>query len=131
MPDALTPTRPLSPHLQVYRWPITMTMSIAHRVTGGALYVGSLLLVWLLVASASGQNAYDMASWALTSFIGKLVLLGYTWALLHHMLGGIRHFVWDTGRAMEPGARDAIAWANLVGSVALTIIVWAVAWAAR
>jgi succinate dehydrogenase / fumarate reductase cytochrome b subunit len=131
MPDALTPSRPLSPHLQVYRWPITMAMSIAHRVTGAALYVGTLLLIWLLVAAASGERAYEMASGALGSLIGKLVLFGYTWALFHHLLGGVRHFVWDTGRAMEPGVRDTIAWANLIGSVALTIIVWAIVWATR
>jgi len=131
MPDALTPSRPLSPHLQIYRWPITMAMSIAHRVTGGALYIGTLLLIWLLVATASGQKAYEFASWALGSLVGKLVLFGYTWALFHHLLGGVRHFVWDTGRAMEPGARDVIAWANLIGSVALTIIAWAIVWATR
>jgi succinate dehydrogenase / fumarate reductase, cytochrome b subunit len=131
MRDALTPSRPLSPHLQVYRWPITMAMSIAHRVTGGALYVGTLLLVWLLVAAASGQSAYNSVSWVFGSFIGKLILFGYTWALFHHMLGGIRHFVWDTGRAMEPGIRETFAWANLAGSVALAIILWAIAWAAR
>jgi succinate dehydrogenase / fumarate reductase cytochrome b subunit len=127
MTDTASPSRPLSPHLQVYRWPITMAMSIAHRVTGGALYIGTLLLIWLLIAAASGEHAYDLASSVFGSIIGRLVLLGYSWALFHHMLGGIRHFVWDTGRGMEPGMRDNIAWATLAGSLALTIIVWAIA----
>jgi succinate dehydrogenase / fumarate reductase cytochrome b subunit len=126
MIDATTRPRPLSPHLQVYRWPITMAMSIMHRVTGGALYVGSLLLVWLLVAAASGQHAYGVASLVFGSLIGRLVLFGYSWALFHHMLGGLRHFLWDTGRGMEPGTRNTIAWANVAGSVVLTLIVWAV-----
>jgi succinate dehydrogenase / fumarate reductase cytochrome b subunit len=127
MTDAASPSRPLSPHLQVYRWPITMAMSIAHRVTGGALYVGTLLLIWLLIAAASGEGAFDLASGVFGSILGRLVLFGYSWALFHHMLGGIRHFVWDTGRGMEPGTRDSIAWATLAGSLALTVIVWAMA----
>jgi succinate dehydrogenase / fumarate reductase cytochrome b subunit len=131
MTDTATPARPLSPHLQVYRWPVTMAMSIAHRVTGGALYFGTLLLVWLLLAAATGQSAYELASSVFGSILGRLVMFGYSLALFHHMLGGIRHFVWDTGRGMEPGTRDAIAWATLAGSVALTLLVWAIALAWR
>jgi succinate dehydrogenase / fumarate reductase cytochrome b subunit len=127
MNDAAAPSRPLSPHLQVYRWPITMWMSIAHRVTGGALYVGTLLLIWILIAAASGEHAYDLASRVFGSVLGQLVLFGYSFALFHHMLGGIRHFVWDTGRGMEPGTRNVVAWATLAGSLALTLIVWAIA----
>jgi len=126
MTDAATRLRPLSPHLQVYRWPITMAMSIAHRVTGGALYVGSLLLIWLLVAAATGPHAYEIASAVFGSIIGRLVLFGYTLALFHHMFGGLRHFLWDTGAGMEPGTRNTIAWATVVGSVVLTLVVWAV-----
>src|ERR1700682_2296602 len=131
MTDTATPVRPLSPHLQVYRWPVTMAMSIAHRVTGGALYFGPLLLVWLLLAAATGQSAYELASSVFGSILGRLVMFGYSFALFHHMLGGIRHFVWDTGRGMEPGTRDTIARATLAGSVALTLLVWAVALAWR
>jgi len=131
MTDTATPARPLSPHLQVYRWPVTMAMSIAHRFTGGALYFGTLLLVWLLLAAATGQSAYELASSVFGSILGQLVMFGYSLALFHHMLGGIRHFVWDTGRGMEPGTRDAIAWATLAGSVALTLLVWAIALAWR
>jgi len=127
MTDTATPTRPLSPHLQVYRWPVTMAMSIAHRVTGSALYLGTLLLVYLLVAAASGEHAYDLASRVFGSVLGRLVLFGYSFVLFHHMLGGIRHFIWDTGRGMEPGTRDMIAWATLAGSITLTVVVWAIA----
>jgi succinate dehydrogenase / fumarate reductase cytochrome b subunit len=131
MTETATPSRPLSPHLQVYRWPVTMAMSIAHRVTGGALYVGTLLLVWLLVAAASGEHAYDLASRVFGSILGRLVMFGYSFALFHHMLGGIRHFVWDTGRGMEAGTRDAIAWATLAGSLILTLLVFVIALAWR
>ena len=126
MTDTASRARPLSPHLQVYRWPITMAMSIAHRVTGGALYVGSLLLIWLLVAAATGPHAYEIASAVFGSIIGRLVLFGYTLALFHHMFGGLRHFLWDTGAGMEPGTRNTIAWATVVCSVVLTVVVWAI-----
>ncbi len=118
--------RPLSPHLQIYRWPITMTMSIAHRVTGVGLYFGTILLVWWLAAAASGPPAFDFANAVLGSWIGLLVLFGYTWALIHHMLGGIRHFIWDFGVGLGKPARDYIAWATLAGSLVLTVFVWAI-----
>ena len=127
MTDTATRSRPLSPHLQVYRWPVTMAMSIAHRVTGGALFFGTLLLVYLLIAAASGEHAYETASRIFGSILGRLVLFGYSFMLFHHMLGGVRHFVWDMGKGMEPGTRDMIAWATLGGSLALTVIVWAIA----
>lgn len=119
--------RPLSPHLQVYRWPITMTMSILHRVTGGALYFGTLLLAWWVIAAAAGPGPFSVVSWVLGSWIGLLVLFGYTWALIHHLLGGLRHFVWDVGAGFTKSARDNLAWANIIGSVALTILIWIVA----
>jgi succinate dehydrogenase / fumarate reductase, cytochrome b subunit len=118
--------RPLSPHLQIYRWPITMTMSILHRVTGIGLYAGTVLLVWWLAAAASGPPAFDLANAVLGSWFGLIVLFGFTWALIHHLLGGIRHFVWDFGVGFDKLARDNLAWANIVGSVVLTLAVWAV-----
>lgn len=127
MTDTATRSRPLSPHLQVYRWPITMVMSIAHRITGAALYFGTLLLVYLLLSAAAGEGSYYRASAVFGSVPGLVVLFGYTWALIHHMLGGIRHFIWDTGQGMEAGTRDTLAWANLIGSIILTLIIWAVA----
>jgi succinate dehydrogenase cytochrome b subunit len=118
--------RPMSPHLQIYRPMLTMMMSIAHRITGGALYFGTVLLAWWLLAAASGPNAYAVFQTVASSFIGRLVLFGYTWALMHHMLGGVRHLIWDTGRGFGPAEREWLAWANLVGSIVLTIVLWIV-----
>jgi len=118
--------RPLSPHLSIYRLMLTMMMSIMHRVTGGALYVGTLLLAWWLLAAASGPNAYAIFQSAASSFIGRIVLFGYSWALIHHMLGGVRHLIWDTGHGFGAAEREWLARANLVGSIVLTIILWIV-----
>jgi succinate dehydrogenase / fumarate reductase cytochrome b subunit len=118
--------RPLSPHLQIYRMTLTMAMSIIHRITGGALYLGTLLLAWWLIAAASGPTAFGTAQWFLSSFLGRLILFGYTWALLHHMLGGIRHFIWDLGYGFGPSDREWLTRATLIGSVGLTLLVWMV-----
>jgi succinate dehydrogenase cytochrome b subunit len=118
--------RPLSPHLSIYRPMLTMMMSIVHRITGGALYFGTLLLVWWLLATASGPVAYATFQSLAASFVGRLVLFGYTWALLHHMLGGMRHLIWDTGRGFGAAEREWLARANLAGSIILTIVLWVV-----
>jgi succinate dehydrogenase / fumarate reductase cytochrome b subunit len=123
--------RPLSPHLQIYRWSWTMTMSIFHRVTGSALYVGTVLLALWLLAMATSPAAYDAVQGFFGSIIGRLILFGYTWALMHHMLGGVRHLVWDFGHGMEPGTRFAMARFTLIGSVALTLVIWVVAYFMR
>ena len=109
---------------------LTMTMSIVHRVTGAALYFGILLLAWWLVAAASGPNAYANVEWFMGTLIGRVVLFGYTWALLHHMLGGIRHLIWDVGLGFEPAEREFLALATIVGSISLTLIVWVVGYLA-
>ncbi len=118
--------RPLSPHLQIYRPMLTMMMSIVHRITGGALYFGMLLLVWWLSAAAAGPNAYGTLQWFMETVFGRLILFGYTWALLHHMLGGIRHLIWDTGHGFGAAEREWLTVATLVGSVGLTILLWLV-----
>lgn len=123
--------RPLSPHLQIYRWTWTMTMSIFHRATGIALYLGTVLVAIWLLSLASGPVAYDRVSWFFGSIIGRLILFGYTWALLHHMLGGVRHLVWDFGYGMGPGTRMQMARFTLIGSVVLTILIWIVAFLMR
>lgn len=121
---SVRPQRPLSPHLQIYAPLINMVMSIVHRITGSALYFGTLLLAWWLVAAASGPDAYAyFLSWCGTWF-GKLVLLGYTWALMHHMVGGIRHFIWDSGMGYDLKTVDILSWGTLVASLFLTIIIW-------
>jgi len=122
--------RPLSPHLQIYKPTLTMMMSIVHRITGSALYFGMLLLAWWLIAAASGPNAYSYVEWFMGSLIGRLVLLGFTWALLHHMLGGIRHLIWDTLHGLEPAEREMLTLATLVGSISLTLVLWVVGYLA-
>ena len=116
--------RPLSPHLQIYRPMLTMMMSGVHRITGFGLYVGTLLLAWWLLAAASGPPGYAKFEWFAGSIIGRLILFGYTWALIHHMLGGIRHLIWDTGRGLGPSEREWLVAANLIGSVAITVVLW-------
>ncbi len=118
--------RPLSPHLSIYRPTLTMMMSIAHRITGAALFFGTLLLAWWLLAAASGPTAYAKVQAFMGSIIGLLILFGYTWALIHHMLGGIRHLIWDTGRGFGPAEREWLTLATLVGSVGLTLLIWIV-----
>ena len=118
--------RPLSPHLQIYRPMLTMMMSIAHRITGFGLYFGTLILAWWLLAAASGPNGYAKFGAFAGSIIGRLILFGYTWALIHHMLGGIRHLIWDTGRGFGPVEREWLAAANLIGSIAVTVLLWIV-----
>ena len=123
--------RPLSPHLQIYKPTWTMVMSIVHRITGGALYVGTLLLAAWLLSAASGKASYESAQWLFGSFLGRLVLLGYTWALIHHLIGGVRHFIWDAGAGYDPKMRQLLAKGNLIASVALTLLVWIVGYAVR
>ena len=123
--------RPLSPHLGIYRWPVTMTVSILHRVTGGALYFGTLLIAWWLIAASTSQSWFDFASAIFGSWVGRIVLLGYTWALVHHMLGGIRHLIWDTGTGLEKHTASNIARLQIVAGIVLTLLIWVAGYAAR
>lgn len=127
MSDAKASKRPLSPHLTIYRLSWTMAMSIVHRITGCALYFGTLLLVWWLVAAASSAKHFDTANAFLGSWFGRLILFGYTWALVHHMFGGVRHFIWDSGRGFGEAERFFLARLTLIGSVTVTILLWAIA----
>ena len=131
MADATHDNRPLSPHLQVFRPLITMVMSILHRITGAALYFGTLLVAWWLIAAASGPDYFALVDGFFGSFLGRLVLFGYTWALVHHMLGGLRHFVWDMGAGFELPVANRMAWATIIGSVVLTILIWVIGYMAR
>ena len=118
--------RPLSPHLFIYKPMLTTMMSIVHRITGAGLYFGTLLVAWWLLAAASSPNAYAGIGSFMSSFLGRLILFGYTWALMHHMLGGIRHLIWDTGRGFDANEREALSLATIVGSVTLTLVLWIV-----
>lgn len=118
------PARPLSPHLTIFRPYINMMMSILHRITGSANYFGTLLLAAWLTATASGPDGFLAVSAFAASPIGLLILFGYSWSLIHHALGGIRHFIWDTGRGFELSSIRAMSWGTLIGSVTLTAIIW-------
>ncbi len=126
-----TSNRPLSPHLQIYKPIPTMVMSIAHRITGAALYFGTLLVAWWLIAASTSEAYFDFVNGFFGSFFGRLVLFGYTWALIHHMIGGIRHLVWDTGAGMEKHTATKAAYATIISSVVLTLAVWVAGYMAR
>ena len=123
--------RPLSPHLSVYKLIPTMLMSIVHRITGAALYFGTLLVAWWLVAAASGPQAYEMVSWFFGTWVGRLILFGYTWALVHHMLGGLKHLVQDTGAGLEKNFTTKMAIAQPVFSILITVLIWFAGYAVR
>lgn len=116
--------RPLSPHLQVYRLSLSMVMSGSHRITGIVLYIGTLLMVWWLIAAAAGPKAYADVEWFMGTIIGQLVLFGYTWTLLHHMIGGIRHLIWDMGYGLGAAQRERLIFATIASSLTLTILLW-------
>ena len=126
MSNELEAGRPLSPHLQIYRPMLTMMMSIAHRISGASLAVGFTLLTWWLVAISMGPEAYAYVADFFGSLIGRALLLLFTWALIHHMLGGIRHLIWDTGAGFSRTSIEVLAWATITGSIVLTILVWVV-----
>ena len=119
-----TTDRPLSPHLQVYRPQLTSVLSILHRMTGGALAVGTLVLVYWLVAAASGPEAYAVAQDWIGSWIGYLVLIGWSWALFYHLCNGIRHLAWDIGWGFELPTVAATGWTVVAASGAMTVFAW-------
>jgi succinate dehydrogenase / fumarate reductase, cytochrome b subunit len=119
--------RPLSPFL-TYRWTLTMFLSIVHRGTGIALYFGTLLLAWWLIAAASGPTAYAHVHGFIASIFGRLIVFGYTWALLHHLFSGIRHFVWDLGYGFKANEREALTWGALIAGISATVLLWIVAY---
>ena len=125
-----TDNRPLSPHLQVYRPQLTSVLSIFHRMTGIALALGTLMLAWWLVAAASGPDAFETVQGFIGSIVGRLLLLGWTFALLYHLCNGIRHLMWDTGRGFEITTAYASGWLVVIAASVLTIVVWVLGYAA-
>lgn len=121
---AAAANRPLSPHLQIYSPSVSMVMSILHRLTGLALYAGTILLAWWLVAAATGPEYYGYVSSWFGSLPGRIVLFGYTWVLFHHMLGGIRHFIWDVIIGHDLKSVSILSWATIALSLTLTFLVW-------
>ena len=124
--DGARRARPLSPHLSVYKLIPTMLASITHRITGAALYFGTVLVAWWLLAAAWGPGAYEIAAAVLMNPLGLLVLFGFTFALTLHALGGIRHFIWDTGALMDKFTSTKLAYATFAGGAVLTLLIWIV-----
>ena len=118
------PVRPLSPHLQVYRWQITMVMSILHRATGLALSVGAFGVAWWLVAAASGGESYAQFAALAASPFGKLAMVAFTGCLIYHLLNGVRHLFWDAGMGYEMPSVYASGWAVAVLAVLITAGIW-------
>lgn len=120
--------RPLSPHLQVYRWQISNTLSILHRLTGVALSVGLVALSYWFIALAGGPDSFAAAERVFASAVGKLFLLGWTFAFFYHLLNGVRHLFWDAGYGFERDARRLSGWAAVAGALVLTLGVGLFAW---
>jgi succinate dehydrogenase / fumarate reductase cytochrome b subunit len=117
-------SRPLSPHLQIYRWYLTMALSIVHRVTGAGLAVGLLLLTWWLTALASGPDSFATVQAVMDNFFGGLILFGFTLFFFFHALNGIRHLVWDVGYNLEKVAAFQSGVMVVAASVVLTLVTW-------
>lgn len=122
MADVNRGNRPLSPHLQVYRPQLTSITSILTRITGNALIIGALLVVWWFIAAAKGPEYFALANGVITSWFGDLVMLGSVWALWYHSLAGIRHLIWDSGRGLEIETAEKLGWAVIIGSFLLTAL---------
>lgn len=121
----LSPRRPLSPHLQVWRWHVTMLASILTRMSGVGLYLGALLIVAWLAAAALGAETYDAFLAIAASPLGLVVWIGLTWALMYHGLAGLRHLIWDTGLGLQRHSANRLAEVSIWGSVILTVAFWA------
>lgn len=122
MADVNRGARPLSPHLTIYRPQYTSVLSILHRITGVALSLGAGLVVWWLVAAATGPDYFAYADGMLTSWAGQIVLIGSAWALCYHTANGIRHLFWDMGYGFALGTAEKSGYAVVVASVVLTVL---------
>jgi succinate dehydrogenase / fumarate reductase cytochrome b subunit len=120
--------RPLSPHLGIYRWQISNSLSILHRLTGVALAFGFAALCFWLICLAGGEDSYRMAERVFDNTLGHLFLCGWTFAFLYHLLNGVRHLFWDMGKGFERLPRHASGWFAILGAVVLTVGVWAMIW---
>lgn len=118
--------RPLSPHLSIYRWPITMTLSILHRMTGAGMAVGLIVLAAWLINAAAGPDEYRQFEVIMSSLIGKVLLMGWSFAFFYHLCNGIRHLVWDTGRGLEKDQANRSAWIVIAATFGMTILFWRV-----
>lgn len=126
MADVNRGNRPLSPHLTIYRPQLTSMTSILVRITGNALIVGAFLVIWWLLAAATSPDYFAIANAVITSWFGKLVLLGSIWALWYHTLGGVRHLIWDYAVGLDIPTAYKLGWAVVIGSFVLTVITVAI-----
>ena len=117
--------RPLSPHLQIYRWQLTSVLSILHRFAGVVLAIGAILLVSWIGAASDGPESFAKMQRFLGSWIGLILLFGWSVALFYHLCNGIRHLVWDTGRGLDLKSVYASGWTVLAATAVLTVIAWA------
>ena len=124
--DGTLVRRPLSPHLQVYRPQLTSILSIMNRISGIACSAGTLLLVWWLVAAASGPKPFATVQHVIANPVGLIVLFGWTLALAYHFFGGIRHLTWDSGRGYSLPATHRSGWAAILATIAVTALIWAI-----
>ena len=122
MADVNRGERPLSPHISIYRPQMTSISSILTRITGNALIVAVLLIVWWLLAAAAGPEYFETANAFVTSWFGDLVMTLSLWAIWYHYLAGLRHLVWDTGRALDIKSAEMLGWVCVIGSVVLTVL---------
>ncbi len=116
--------RPLSPHLQIYRPQLTSVLSITHRASGVALALGTLLLVWWIASVVRGPDSFALVQHFIASFIGRLLLFGWTWALFFHLANGVRHLAWDAGLGFDLESTTASGWLAVAASVVLTLVTW-------
>ncbi len=123
--------RPLSPHLSIYKPIPTMVASIVNRITGAALYFGTMLFVWWIFAAAFSPGYFEWVNAIFGSWFGRIVLFGYTWALMHHMVGGLRHLMWDMGKGFDKDFTTKLAWASWVISIGATILIWVIGYSIR
>ncbi|MCC6518686.1 MAG: succinate dehydrogenase, cytochrome b556 subunit [Tabrizicola sp.] len=121
-PVASSGGRPLSPHLQIYRWQVPMLTSILTRITGHALVAGVVLGVWWLLAAATSEAYFATADAVATSWFGDLVFTGSLWAVWYHYLSGLRHLYYDAGHGLDIPTAEKLGWACIIGSVVLTVI---------
>lgn len=121
MADVNRGNRPLSPHLQVYRPQLNSITSILTRITGNALLIGSLMIVWWLLAAATSESYFNTANAVMTSWFGDLVMFGSLWALWYHTLAGMRHLIWDNAKMLELDQAEMLGWIVVIGSVLLTV----------
>lgn len=122
--DARAAKRPLSPHLTIFKPWLTMAMSMAHRITGAGLYICMALLGLFLLGAAFGGWLHALTGWLASGFVGGLLVFLATWAIFHHLLGGIRHALWDRGLYMDKEGRELLAQASLYGGIGLTVLLW-------